>query len=368
MLKRGMKLLVVHPGASFSTHDVYVGLSEALKERGHQLYEYALDGRIEMSGRWLTYCWKRGGKTAEKPGPPDILYHAGEELVARALRVMPDWVLVVSGMFLHPDVLVLMQRARIKVALLFTESPYDDERQERLLPWVQVAWTNERVTARQWGIGYLPHAYRPSLHRVSPPDESVPAHDVVFVGTGFQERIELLEAVDWSGVDLGLYGGWEMVGSRNGLRRYLRGSYQDNDQTAALYRRAKIGLNLHRTSKGWGRNTNKVVEAESTNPRTYELAATGCFALSDYRAELIELFGGAVPTFKGADELGQSVRYWLAHEAERREIAARLPALVAGHSWSSRAELVERDLLAHGSQAPRAAGAELVSDAVRVAG
>lgn len=349
-LKRGLKLLMAHPGASFSTHDVHVGLTEALKEQGHQVYDYALDSRIEMSGRWLTYCWKRGNKVHDKPQPPDILYHAGEQLVARALRVQPDWVVVVSGMFMHPDVLVLMQRARIKVAMLFTESPYDDPQQERLLPWVQLAWTNERTSAKKWNIGYIPHGYRQSAHTVAPPDESLPKHDVVFVGTGFKERIDLLAEVDWTGIDLGLYGGWDLLGSRNVLRQYLKGSYQDNTQTAALYRRAKIGLNLYRTSMGWGRDTEKILSAESMNPRAYELAATGCFALSEYRQEVAEVFGAAMPTFKGPAELGDSVRYWLGHETERVETAARLPTLVQGHSWTERAVAVERDLLTVGRQ------------------
>lgn len=361
-LKRGMKLLVCHPGASFSTHDVHVGLTEALKQRGHEVYEYALDARIEAAGRYLTWCWRRGGKTVDRPNQADILYKAGEELVTRALRVQPDVVLVISAMFLHPDVLVLMQRARIKVAVLFTESPYDDEMQERLLPFMQLVWTNERTTAQRWGVGYLPHAYRAGFHVPhelahdpnAPPDEVYPSHDVVFVGTGFKERIDLLESVDWTGIDFGLYGSWDLLGSRNSLRNHIKGGYRDNSQTAALYRRAKIGLNLYRTSKGFGRNTDKIVVAESLNPRAYELAATGCFHLSEYRAEVESVFGDAVPTFKGADELEASVRYWLQHEAERREVAARLPSLVMGHSWSERAIHVERDLFRLVTETPKA--------------
>jgi spore maturation protein CgeB len=343
-----MKLLVVHPGASFSTHDVYVGLTEALRLRGHEIYDYALDGRIEASGRWLTYCWKRGNKTCERPGPADIQYHAGEQLVARALRVMPDWVLVVSGMYLHPDVFVLLRRAGIRVAILFTESPYDDERQERLLPWVSAAWTNERTTAERWGIGYVAHAYRPALHNTElAVDEAVPAHDVVFVGTGFQERIDLLGSVDWEGlgIDFALYGAWEMLPSRHVLRKYIRGKYRDNTEATALYRRAKIGLNLYRQSKGFGRQAPRIAVAESMNPRAYELAATGCFTVSDHRAEVVDVFGSAVPMFKGADELAALVQYWLAHESERREIAAHLPSLVRPHTWLERAARIEADLL-----------------------
>jgi spore maturation protein CgeB len=356
-LKRGLRLLCVHPGASFSTHDVHVGLTEALKARGHEIFDYALDSRIENSGRWLNYCWKRGGKVCDRPGPPDVLYHAGEQLVARALRVMPDWVVVVSAMFLHPDVLVLLQRARIRVAVLFTESPYDDDMQERLLPWLQLAWTNERISAKRFGIGYLPHAYREGLHRPDAPVQdgvSVPSHDVVFVGTGFRERIDLLEAVDWTGIDFGLYGSWDMLGSRNPLRKHIAGGYQDNPSTAMLYRNAKIGVNLYRTSKGWGKDPEMITAAESLNPRGYELAATGCFHVSEHRAEVVEVFGAAVPTFKGADELGSAVRYWLQHEAERREVAARLPVLVAGNSWSERVIGVERDLLRSIAETPRA--------------
>lgn len=152
-----MRILLVHPGASMSTADVCTGLRAGLAARGHEIFEYALDQRIERSGAWLTYCWRKGGKTLDQPTAADILYHAGEELVARALRVMPDVVLVVSAMYLHPDVVVLLHRAGLKTAVLFTESPYDDERQVRLLPFLSMAWTNERTSAVN-GVRYLPHA------------------------------------------------------------------------------------------------------------------------------------------------------------------------------------------------------------------
>lgn len=347
-----MKLLTVHPGASVSTHDVYVGLREALAERGHEVFEYALDGRIEMSGRYLTYCWKRGNKTLPRPNNADILYHAGENLVARALRVAPDWVLVVSSMYLHPDVLVLLRRAGLKVAILFTESPYDDEPQARLIPWARVCWTNERSSARALGIGYVPHAYRAAAHSTTPIDGDVPRHDVVFVGTGFQERIDLLAGVDWTGIDFALYGTWELVGSRAHLRRHIQGGFIDNARAAALYQRAKIGLNLYRSSKGFGRTAPRITAAaESLNPRAYELAATGCFSLSTPRAEVSEVFGDAVPTFETSAELEALVRRWLADEAGRAATAARLPTLVAPHTWAARAAQIEADLHSAGTGA-----------------
>ena len=353
-----MKILVAQPGASMSTSDVAIGLMAGLRAGGHTVWEYALDSRIERSGAWLTYCWRKGNKSVPKPTPNDILYHAGCELVTRALRVQPDVVIVVSGMYLHPDVLVLMRRAGLKVAILFTESPYDDEQQARLLPWCQLAWTNERRSASPT-VRYLPHAWNPEVHWPgAPSDDSVPAHDVVFVGTGFQERIDLLAAVDWTGIDFGLYGYWEMLRKNDPLRAHLRGGYVENGYASMLYRRAKVGLNLYRTSKGFGKDAPRIapVQAESLNPRAYELAAAGCFTVSDARAEIPEVFGELVPTFSAADELRPLLERWLGDDEARRAACARLPGAVAAHTWQQRARQVTSDLQSVGIGA-RAANA-----------
>lgn len=345
---------MVHPGASMSTADVYAGITSGLRKRGHELYEYALDQRIERSGAWLTYCWRRGGKKVDKPTAQDILYHSGEELVARALRVMPDVVLVVSAMFLHPDILVLLKRAGLKVGIVFTESPYDDERQVRLLPFTDVAWTNERISVKP-GVRYLRHAWLPEVHGVQHEGlDQVPSHDVVFVGTGFQERCDLLSAVDWTGIDLGLYGSWDLLGSRNALRAHVRGSYVPNAYAAALYQRAKIGLNLYRQSKGFGREAPRIAQAISLNPRAYELAATGCFTISDERTEVGDVFGALVPTFRDVRELRPLIERWLADESGRARVRALLPSRVQHDTWHMRAVQIEADLQGAGIVARRA--------------
>jgi hypothetical protein len=163
---------------------------------------------------------------------------------------------------------------------------------------------------------------------------------VVFVGSDFQERVRTLNAVDWDGIDLGIYGNFKHGKRYKRLKPHIRGGIVPNQLTAALYRKAAIGLNLYRTGKGWARDAQPVACAESLNPRAVELAACGVFTLSDYRPEVAETFGAAVPTFQTPGELGELIRYYLAHAEERRALAALLPGCVAGHTFAARTEQI----------------------------
>lgn len=339
-----MKLLWVDPGAEYATGDVSRGFVDALRAQGHDIGVFNLSTRIDRAGRWLNWNWKQAGKPAdEKPSAADVLYLAGNEIIARALRHEPDWVVICSAMYLHPDLIVMLRRAARRTVILLTESPYDDAQQIKVAPYADLIFTNERSSVQRLrtvnpDTHYLPHAYDPHRHMPDTyADEHLPSHDVVFVGSGFEERVELLTAVDWSGIDLGLYGYWANLGSRHPLRKYVRGKIINNLTAAALYRKAKIGLNLYRQSVGFGRNVPKIHYAESLNPRAYELAACGVFQISDCRSEVLEIFDGAVPTFGTPDELEALVRASLADDDRRTRAAERARRLVAPHTYAERA-------------------------------
>ncbi len=346
-----MKLLLAHPGASVSTVDVYNGYVKALKAQGHEIISFALDGRISAASSFLMNAWKRvSDKGVPSPTTADILYQASQGLIEKTLRFMPDWVVVISGMFVHPDILVFLRRAGARVAILFTESPYDDEAQLKVAPIANVCWVNERSSVPAFrkvcpNTFYLPHAFDPELHYVRTGlTSTVPQHDVVFVGTGFWERVEALRAVDWTGIDFGLYGSWHVLGSRDRLRRHLWKHVIKNSVTADLYRNAKIGLNIHRVSKGFGRIAPRVTGAESMNPRDYELAACGTFFISDYRPELAEKLGNLVPMYINPCDLEGLIRQYLHNDEERLRRATQLPAAIAGETFEARAKQIVADL------------------------
>ena len=346
-----LRIMLCHPGASWSTADVWSGLSHGLKAHGVEVVHYRLDERIADAKRSLNIRWrtqKRGRPDVPKPTQADVIYQAG--VGERALRKQVHVVLVVSAMFLHPDVLVMLKRAGQKVVVLFTESPYDLEGELKIAAVVDGCWTNERTSVPAFQAvnpcaGYLPHAWHPEKHTTAVPvDDSVPSHDVVFVGSGFAERIEWFNAIDWTGIDLGLYGTWKGFGLKTQVKRCIRGEQIDNAQAAALYRKATIGLNLYRQYARHADGRRVQVYGESLSPRAYELAACGSFHLSDYRAEVAEVFGARVPTFRSPSEAGALIRMWLADPAGRARVAAELPACVAEASWVQRAATVLGDL------------------------
>jgi spore maturation protein CgeB len=244
-----------------------------------------------------------------------------------------------------------MRRAHLQVFVVFTETPYDIAKELEMAKLVDGCWTNERTSVAAFQAvnphsGYLPHAWHPERHQPGPQpiDTTVAAHDVVFVGSGFPDRVAWLSAIDWTGIDLGLYGSWEGIRKGHRLKPFVRGAQIDNVTAGALYRRAKIGLNLYRTKVGWGRNTPTITHAESLNPRAYELAACGAFHLSSDRAEVREVFGHRVPTFTTADEASTLIRFWLQRDERRAALASELPACVAESSWGIRATTVIGDL------------------------
>ena len=336
---------------------MFNGLIGGLKELGQDIANYQLDARIARAGHWLEFCYQEAKKKDPdivQPTTADVLFQACGDSVVKAMWHKPDWVIVVSCMYYPKLFLKMLKQAGLKVAILFTESPYDDEQQFALAASVDMCWTNERSSLENIRICnpntfYLPHAYDPVRHCVNNGDHpEVPSHDVVFVGTGFQERVDLLQSVDWEGIDLGLYGAWELVNSRSKLKKCIRDKEIDNSVTAALYRKAKIGLNLYRTSKGFGSEAPKISKAESMNPRAYELAACGCFHLSDKRDEVDEIFTGLVPTFSDGRELQSQIHGWLEDEQLRKEIAKKLPQCVEGHTWLERSRQMVTDLEAQG--------------------
>jgi spore maturation protein CgeB len=333
-----MRIAVVHPGVAFGTGDVAAGLTYGLEQLGVHVQswttEFAYDAAARRGTRWERIDVVIAVTAIRPPGLVDALLAAGHTVTA-----------------------------------LFTESPYEAAAEFIVAANVAGCWTHERTAVKTFrtvsdNIAYLPHAWHPLVHTATPQpgDDQVPAHDVVFVGAGVRERITFFNAIDWTGIDLGLYGIWDGLGLKESLEGCIKGEGPiTNVQAAALYRRARIGLNLYRRLPVLGPDRQTLaslgqdepanwLQAESLGPRAYELAACGCLQLSEYRAEVHDVFGDDLEmTFTTPAEASVLIRDWLAApRCDRGWTAHEQRACVAASSWIDRAGQVLQDLRAWG--------------------
>jgi spore maturation protein CgeB len=331
-----MKVYCIHPGASWSTSDVYTGLVAGVRAQpGVDLHE----GRIDTILNWYDTAIHLGVQAgvwtpdAYKTSVLNRQRMASAHITQDILDVWPDVVISVSGHNYHLADADILRRVGIKTAVILTESPYFGDLEREIARHYDVAFTNERTSAARLNAHYLPHAYNPAVH--TPEGTRAYAADVIFIGSLFDERRALFNAADWWGVDF-LWRGHDMSETPSDV--------VPNTEAAAYYRAAKIGLNHHRTTTSHGSGQHiRPEEAESLGPRAYEIPACGAFQLmDDSRVEARDVFGDWLATYKAgdADDLSTQVRYWLAHPDRRDETARAQHAAILPHAWDVRARQV----------------------------
>lgn len=339
-----MKILLAYPGPRHSTLDVARGWSTALAELGHSVSEYRLDYVIDF---FITayHAWE-----AVHPNNPAAKFKneqwqaaASKQLVIQAVYDQPDIVLMVSGTQYHPQAFQLLHNLNLPIVLILTESPYLDSRQAIMIDRgrVSLTFTNEKASVEHLSTGpviYLPHSYSPTVHHTGPVDEAYET-DVYFCGTLFPDRLDMFEGLMSDRRHLQTEFAAYIVGPTD-----HRGGVElvENVEVAEWYRATRIALNHHRTMMGdFKAREGKVRDggAQSINPRAYEIAGCGAFQLCDNgRPEMVEVFGDSVATYNDKEDLLDKVRYYLAHDAEREQMAARAAEKVAGCTFADRAQ------------------------------
>lgn len=332
-----MRAVVVRPGPQVSVQDVARGWVRALRRLGVHVGDFNLDDRIDF---YANARLKPEG--ADEYGPPmdpaAAARCAAQGILAACYTMRPDFVLFVSGWNVPPDIYETLRARGERIVLLHTEAPYEDDRQVAMAHLADVNLVNDpahidRYTDVCPASFYVPHSYDPEVHRPRPADPAV-ASDFVFVGSGFAGRRQFLEAVDWPGVDVRLAGAWWDVPDGSPLRPFLDpdlASECPNDQTARLYTSAKTSANLYRRDH---LERVELADGWAMGPREVELAACGTWFARQPRPEGDGLFP-MLPTFTTPAELGDLVRWALAHPDQRQTAADAARAAVAPRTFDA---------------------------------
>ena len=144
-----------------------------------------------------------------------------------------------------------------------------------------------------------------------------------------------MERCNWDGIDLGLAGNWQNV-PESLTERVVHDVEDciDNADTADLYRRSRTSFNLYRAENNG--DVSDSSEGWAVGPREIELAASGTWFARQSRGESNELFP-MLPTFDSPEELGDLIRWALAHPQERAAHAALARAAVVDRTFPNNA-------------------------------
>ena len=356
-----LRVMIVAPGAIYSTYDVFRYYRNAFERASGVEWVKGWLYHNLISYHYHAFDSVRNETGLDLGDKAEILAKAARDLLIDVIVEKPDVILFIDGSMMPPTLFDELRRLRSElhrefvIATYITEAPYTDEVNGRIAKSCDVVFVNDLYTAQRMNpdgnkfVHYLPHSYCKDVHRPGPVLEQYRSQ-VFFVGTGFPERVELLAAVDWTGIDLKLKGKWftspdaKVPLSEDGallgiLEPYIEDVVYSNEEVAQFYRSADIVLNIHR-STGWSQTYElsriDPDSAYSVNPRALEAAACGAFQLSDPRPEILELFGDCVPTYRDAGELEQLVRRYVDDEESRHNMAECAMQKVRGMSYDDR--------------------------------
>ncbi len=320
----------------YSVADVHNGLVKGLRANGCEVLDFKFDDIVEFFAR--CQFKQDNGRYKKVLSQPGVFEMASEHLTAAIYRFWPDVVILTSGFWIPPTLLHILRARPHHVVAFFTESPYEDGKQLAMSTVVDTVIVNDPTNLQKFQevnprSFYFPHSYDPDLHY---PGKWPKACDVAFVGTGFPSRVEFMEQIDWTGIDLRLGGMWAYNDDDSPLNKHLVTGdplyCMDNAVTADLYRSAKASFNLYRkeisaggTPEGW-----------AMGPREVELAATRTWFAREPRPEGDFLFP-MLPTFTEPAELEQLLRWAITHESSVKRAAGKARAAIEDRTFTNTA-------------------------------
>lgn len=162
---------------------------------------------------------------------------------------------------------------------------------------------------------YLPEACNPLWHNITTLNEADLKNygcDISVAGNMYYYRALILE--EFLSHKIKIWGPMFPRWLNSHTRKAFQGKYVTKDEKAKAFCGAQINLNtIHYT------------EISGINCRAFEIAGCGGFQIIDNKPSIKELFdvGKEIITFDTIGDLKDKVAYYLGHEDERREIAAR---------------------------------------------
>ena len=321
-------LLVTNRNPNFANTNTF--REKAVRDLGHECLffddsRFLLPGRLR--GRWsILQRWD--------------VRRANARLLEVAFALEPDICVAVGGFYNLPATIKALQDRDIPVVLWTTDAPNEYFlhilRTAQLYDHVFCAGTEAMDLLASCGVAnlhWLPFACDPELHRpttLSDHDRQVYGRDVAFVGAFYANRWQTLKSLVGA-CDLGIWGpGWERAQDRR-LKGIVTSGYVEYTKWVKIFGAAKIVVVVHYQDGS--------TPCHQASPKVFEALACNAFVLVDGQRDVLSLFrsGTHLVSFTDVADLTAKVDYYLAHESERRAIAAAgYAAVIQLHTYRHR--------------------------------
>jgi len=297
---------------------------EAEYRSGQRLAALPVVGRIEQRG---------------------LLKRANQRLIEEIAANRPNVVFAFKGMELLPDTLAAIRRLPDRPLLINwnPDNPFDtsvSNSSRDLIDGIRAydvyfIWDRDLfIPLREAGarqVEYLPFAYDRASHfpvELTLSERAELRTDVCFVGGYTARRAEKLARLAHHRI--GIWGpNWQHLPSNHPLSASLRGGWTYGEAMSRLFSAAGVVMNFIRPQNG-----------QAHNMRTFEAPATGALMVStrtrDQRGWLPEKEAAAY--FETSEEMVEQIDYYLAHVAERQQLAQAGYRCITGgqHTYDDR--------------------------------
>ncbi len=326
-----MNALVVAPGPEYSVSDVHRGWCKGFAALGIDTHPYNLNDRLAF---YTGAHMRQGDDFIPAFDSKNAVRLALIGLEAACYELDPDLVVFISGFFLDTRIIETMRSHGHAIVLVHTESPYEDDKQIAKAHLADLNVVNDPTNLGKFNAVaptiYRPHSYDPDIHKPQPAVRGLES-EFFFAGTGYVSRVEFFEAVDWSGIDAVFAGNWPSVTPESPLHPMLDatpGECLDNTDAVLRYASTLTSCNLYRVEA----DRPELSEGWSAGPREIELAACGRWFARQHRGESDALFP-MLPTFSDPLELGDLIRWAIAHPEQREDAALKAREAVAAMTF-----------------------------------
>ena len=254
------------------------------------------------------------------------LSRINNNLIRTVDKFRPNIFLEVGGHRILPDTVKKIKKMKIKTILWTIDPPRDFEPIIESAPFYDFVFCggSEAIEILKKcnikNLYFLPFACDPEYAHpveVSNEEKEFYGSDVVFVGSYYPNRLEILEKI--SDFNLSVWGpGWDRIPKNSPLKKRIKKtcgvSYKE---WRRIYSSCKIALTIHYQD---GKTL-----CYQASPRVYEVLACRCFLLSDRQRDVINLFEPKqhLDVFSDVSELREKINYYINNEEERKTIAER---------------------------------------------